>query len=679
MRSLLFALSAFLLFVQNNAVAQCSGGTLAGSLTPTTAYQTQSVISNTYYNVDVSCGSTYNFTFCSANGGSATWDTQITILNNTGTTTLAYNDDFCGLQSSVSYTATSNTTIRVLINQYNCSSSTGNTGTLAHNTNAVVINPTFTLTSASCTGATASITGTTGGIFTFDPVPGDGASINASTGAISNGTSGSTYTVRYTVCSSSTTQNVTLISGNPAFTLSPFCGGATATITGTSGGTFSFNPLPGDGAQINSVNGMVTNGTAGSSYSVQYTVCGSSSIQSVVVFTDDCFSLSGSATYIAVSGEDCIQLTAEVNNQTGCAWNGSQVDFNSSFSLSLDYYFGNNVNGADGNTFTFQPSSSTVCGQNGAQLGIGGIPNALVVEFDTYDNDGASNNDLSCDHISVEIDGDLVTDPAISPNNPPYCGPVCAKVGGGNIDDGGVYEVEIVWDATVDQLSVYFDGNLRLSCSGDFVNTVFGGQNMVYWGATSATGGLNNQQFFCPSTVVVLPAEMISFSSECLGEREMFTWVTASENRVDHFELEYTLDGMIFYPVGKVAAAGNSTLENTYSFEYIANNRTQKYFRIKTVDQDGYVEVSDLISGKNCVLDELLMGYTFGEGSLSIRSLSEAMEISLVNTAGQELGRVNTENAAEVQFNDLHLSKGVYLLNLTETKSGRQKIYRIYN
>lgn len=65
-------------------------------------------------------GSTYVISTC--NGGS--WDSQLTLYNNTGGSSLAYNDDFCGLQSQITWTATFNGTVRVLLDQYNCSSNT---------------------------------------------------------------------------------------------------------------------------------------------------------------------------------------------------------------------------------------------------------------------------------------------------------------------------------------------------------------------------------------------------------------------------------------------------------------------------------------------------------------------------------------------------------------------------
>jgi hypothetical protein len=460
---------------------------------------------------------------------------------------------------------------------------------------------------------------------------------------------------------------------NPSFTLTESCGGGSSTITGTSGGTFAFNPAPGDGAQINNSTGLVSNGSAGTTYFVEYTVCGSSSIESVLVLTDDCFTLNGSAQYISVLGEDCIQLTQEINDQTGCAWNGAQVDFNSNFSLSLNYYFGNNVNGADGNTFTFQPSSSNACGQNGGQLGAGGLINALSVEFDTYDNDNPAHvYDMSCDHVAIEIDGNMLGPGA------PFSGPVCAKSGGGNIDDGGTYNVEIEWNAALQQLNVFFDGDLRLSSTSDFVNTAFGGQNLVYWGATSATGGLNNQQYFCPSTVIVLPAELVSFSSVCEGDKEEFVWTTASEDRVDYFEIEYTTDGFIFYPVGQIKAAGSSSTTNHYRLESQLEGITQRYYRIKTVDEDGNFETSEMIAGKNCKSPSLIHNYTFENGQFHIETSVENVRVQLLTTTGQELFSYDMKDELATDIINLDLAQGVYILTVQDLENGKRETLRLF-
>lgn len=78
-----------------------------------------------------------------------------------------------------------------------------------------------------------------------------------------------------------------------SFDLTANCFGATANVTGTPGGLFTFNPAPGDGAIIDPSSGEITNGTLGNTYFVQYTtpgVCADDSIQTVVAATDLAYS-----------------------------------------------------------------------------------------------------------------------------------------------------------------------------------------------------------------------------------------------------------------------------------------------------------------------------------------------------------------------------------------------------
>jgi len=539
----------------------------------------------------------------------------------------------------------------------------------------------FSINQTTCTQGAISISGAVGGTFTVTAGVGGSVSYTGGTAttATFTGINGNTYTISYdTPCGTPTSTSFTL-GGNAGFTISSgSCSTATSVITGTTGGTFSITA--GTGGSINASTGALT-GVSGNTYTVQYTVCGISSTQSVTISNTGCWSLNGNASYITVGSEQCIQLTAELNDQTGCAWNGNVMDFNTAFTLSLDYYFGNNMGGADGTTFTFQPNPAA-CGAAGAQLGAGGIPNSLIIEMDTYDNDGGNAFDLSSDHISVEIDGDLPDDPINFPaNQAPYCGPQTALAGGGNIDNGVLHSIDIEWDPVTQQLNIYFDGVLRLNCSGDFVNTVFGGDNTVYWGATAATGGLNNQQYFCPETVIVLPTELLSFETSCEDEEEVIKWSTASEERVDYFVVEYTTDGHVFYPVSTVDAAGNSQEKLDYQVTNTLLPETQKYYRLKSVDTDGKINTTDLIAGKKCKNQDhdFLNHYSFNNETLSIGTTVENLHLSLVTTDGKEIINTVLEDGYSFEISNLHLNQGVYFLNLIDVESGIMQTNKIYH
>lgn len=110
-----------------------------------------------------------------------------------------------------------------------------------------------------CEGETnsANITGTQGGTFTIVSPTGDGATIDATTGEITDGVGGTTYTVEYTTngnCPDSETQDVTIntsptVDGGQDITI---CDGESVTLTAsTTGGTIYWDNGITDGVAFN--------------------------------------------------------------------------------------------------------------------------------------------------------------------------------------------------------------------------------------------------------------------------------------------------------------------------------------------------------------------------------------------------------------------------------------------
>ena len=148
--------------------------------------------------------------------------------------------------------------------------------------------PSFELT-ATCDGATATVTGLAGGTFAFVNPPADGAVIDATTGEVTGGDYLSTYTVEYITngpCSMTSELSITTIEADDSsFALTATCDGATATVTGLAGGTFSFVNPPADGAVIDATTGEVTGGDYGTTYTVEYVTNGPCSMTSELSIT----------------------------------------------------------------------------------------------------------------------------------------------------------------------------------------------------------------------------------------------------------------------------------------------------------------------------------------------------------------------------------------------------------
>jgi len=76
---------------------------------------TDGIYGGEYLNVTVASNKLYTFSTC----GDADFDTQLTLYDLSGNF-LAYNDNYCGLQSQVSWLSTFDGTIRVLVDRANC-------------------------------------------------------------------------------------------------------------------------------------------------------------------------------------------------------------------------------------------------------------------------------------------------------------------------------------------------------------------------------------------------------------------------------------------------------------------------------------------------------------------------------------------------------------------------------
>ena len=226
----------------------------------------------------------------------------------------------------------------------------------------ITVNPnedaTFTLT-PTCDGATASITGTTGGTFSFTTPPGDAAVIDASTGTVTGGTSGNTYDITYTTsgtCTASTNQTATATNSDDAtFTLTPTCDGASASISGTAGGTFSFTTPPVDAAVIDASTGTVTGGTSGNTYDITYATSGtcaaSSNLTATATNSDD-------ATFTLTP--TCDGATASISGTTGGTFTFTFTTPPSDAAV-IDASTGTVTGGTSGNTYDITYATSGAC------------------------------------------------------------------------------------------------------------------------------------------------------------------------------------------------------------------------------------------------------------------------------------------------------------------------------
>lgn len=200
------------------------------------------------------------------------------------------------------------------------------------------------------------------------------------------------------------------------------------------------------------------------------------------------YTLNGDATAL---GGDCYQLTPTINNASGTVWYDNQVDLNQPFNIQFEMNLGSiDEFGADGICFVLQTVGVNAIGESGGGLGYLNFGTSLGIEFDTWQN--GEHGDPSYDHIAIEKNGDINHNSA---NN--IAAPVQMSPFNQNTEDGANHVVQITWNPETQVISVFFDCAFRTQGNVDLVNSIFGGQNLVYWGFTAATGGSVNDQRVC--------------------------------------------------------------------------------------------------------------------------------------------------------------------------------------
>ncbi|MCB0854445.1 MAG: T9SS type A sorting domain-containing protein [Bacteroidetes bacterium] len=205
------------------------------------------------------------------------------------------------------------------------------------------------------------------------------------------------------------------------------------------------------------------------------------------------FQVNGSA---FADGANCYTLTTDNYWLGGSVWAKDRINLLQPFEFQGSLYFGCNDYGADGIVFVLQGAGNTALGGYGEGLGYGayfgnpGINPSLAVEFDTWYN--SNHSDPTYDHIAV------ITSSSVSHNVPSnLLDPVPMFQNKLNGEDCIPHDLQIKWNPKVNKLRVYLDGDLRLTYTGDMINTIFGGERFVYWGFTGSTGASKNLQQVC--------------------------------------------------------------------------------------------------------------------------------------------------------------------------------------
>lgn len=233
---------------------------------------------------------------------------------------------------------------------------------------------------------------------------------------------------------------------------------------------------------------------------------------------------------------NCYTLTPDLLFQSGSMWNINKISLSEAFDFKFNIYLGcADGDGADGIAFVLQPISTSI-GTAGGGMGYEGVNPSIGVLVDTWQN--YEDNDPVYDHIAIHKNGLIDHSPLTD-----VAQPVTALAAGENIEDCQWHTLRISWDPVTKLIRTQVDGVDRVQATIDMVADIFGGNPMVFWGFTAATGGSKNVQKICTSLNpgFSLPADQTS----CFPEAITFIDSSSSFGTIDKWFWDFG-DGTTF-------------------------------------------------------------------------------------------------------------------------------------
>ena len=244
----------------------------------------------------------------------------------------------------------------------------------------------------------------------------------------------------------------------------------------------------------------------------------------------------------------------------------------------------------------------------------------------------------------------------------------------------GTYEVLVTYAGGNPTATGYtiLDNGTGTTINTSLTNTTFG----PYTAGTgySYTVSVANNPDCTETTAVsvvsctVTAIELLRFDGQIQGENNLLSWTTASEIDADYFTLEKSLDGVNFAEVTKVAATGNSNVNQDYNYLDTEATTGVTYYRLLETNREGTTMIaSDVITlsrNANFEIVNVIPVPTTDFVNLSFQTATDkGIIITIYDITGRTLETQTTDATIGLNTITLNVSNyatGAYFVQITD-------------
>jgi hypothetical protein len=176
-------------------------------------------------------------------------------------------------------------------------------------------------------------------------------------------------------------------------------------------------------------------------------------------------------------------------------------------------------------------------------------------------------------------------------------------------------------------------------------------------------------RFALVSNAVVLPVTLVDFKGSVVNGNGLLQWTTSSEFNSKDFYLEKSTDGIHFYKIGTIQAAGKSAVMRNYDFTDEKLNALN-YYRLSMNDVDGKNQISNIVILKysNAKQNVWVLNNPFtSEINIRIAQLpTQKIVVEMYDQKGSKVYNRTFNSASEVSINNVSaLAAGTYFIKTT--------------